>query len=707
MNKANPKKSEEYIDINNIPDNIASPNYINIKLSDIQASNCYTLYKYVPVKDIDILITKAHRLDEPWKKIEEIKPLSYYTDKKNTEERTILSNIINSTAKEQIDIIEQEQKAYLKAIPNSIKYHKDYLWQIYYIEKTNRYIMLVATEEYEQQAFIYLLMKKIKGNKGKIYVPICNLKYEKSFINETKINQLENKIYSIINYWPTIYETADAKGKIKISIIGKINIYANILSDYKLEFIDEEQLNDFIELINKLYYIQTELTNYYNFDKYIDKNGALHFYYDNLELTTDKLEDFYKEEIKRKSKSIKEVDEIQIGLTKKVKELKKQEEQLNAELMFKQKQISTFLECKKTFFGKVKYYFKLKKSNFTFKQKAEEHNENIDQKTKKANDITTYNNNIEDLVYICKQLNSKTILAATTRMDMQNIIIKIDILKKKIENANSYIKEIESHKKSIFEFWKYTNKDEKAQLTQAENENKTKTNITEKTFDINNDLKFFAKNIDKKQRKNLNTNECNSVLLGKTFILEDINNLIKQDKITSENFEKIIKDNKKPYIYENRIEHREKAKDINNILSISKESTFDEYKENLKKCIKHLENAFKKSKTEYNIIAYSLEMPKNEITKLELNPKTIIPENEDDVCLFKINLNKDLNIIAFSNIIFFENRNKTLPDGMDYSTEILVDLREKNIIKTKETANHIVDLNTNKIKELNITEFNI
>ena len=195
--------------------------------------------------------------------------------------------------------------------------------------------------------------------------------------------------------------------------------------------------------------------------------------------------------------------------------------------------------------------------------------------------------------------------------------------------------------------------------------------------------------------------------MGKTFILEDINNLIKQDKITSENFEKIIKDNKKPYIYENRIEHREKAKDINNILSISKESTFDEYKENLKKCIKHLENAFKKSKTEYNIIAYSLEMPKNEITKLELNPKTIIPENEDDVCLFKINLNKDLNIIAFSNIIFFENRNKTLPDGMDYSTEILVDLREKNIIKTKETANHIVDLNTNKIKELNITEFNI
>ena len=40
-------------------------------------------------------------------------------------------------------------------------------------------------------------------------------------------------------------------------------------------------------------------------------------------------------------------------------------------------------------------------------------------------------------------------------------------LSKKIENAELYIKEIEKHKKSIFEFWKFTNKDEKNQLSEG------------------------------------------------------------------------------------------------------------------------------------------------------------------------------------------------------------------------------------------------
>ena len=40
-------------------------------------------------------------------------------------------------------------------------------------------------------------------------------------------------------------------------------------------------------------------------------------------------------------------------------------------------------------------------------------------------------------------------------------------MKKKIENATAFIDEIDSHKKSIFEFWKYSKKDEVATLPEG------------------------------------------------------------------------------------------------------------------------------------------------------------------------------------------------------------------------------------------------
>ena len=45
-------------------------------------------------------------------------------------------------------------------------------------------------------------------------------------------------------------------------------------------------------------------------------------------------------------------------------------------------------------------------------------------------------------------------------MDLNSLKLKSKNLMKKIENAAAYIKEIDQHKKSIFEFWRYSNKDE-------------------------------------------------------------------------------------------------------------------------------------------------------------------------------------------------------------------------------------------------------
>ena len=709
MEKATTNKKDEYIRIDEIPEDIASPTNIDIRILDIKQENNYVVYKCLDIDDIDILITNSHRIDEPWKKIEEMQTLSYYMDPDNKEEYSKLNSILNSVSNDEINEIENKQKEFIKSIPSQVKYSKDYLWQIYYIQRTNRYVMIVPTEETEYQAFIYLLKKKIEAKKQKIYVPICNGNYENTYIGTAKIKKIESNLYYFTNHWPLITESTDQIGNLKINIIGKINLYANIVSDYKMEFEDKETIGEFYDFIEKLFYIQTELSNYFKFDKYIDENGGIHFYYNNIELTNSSLIDFYKDEISKNLKSIKEVEKIQTGLINKLNELKKNEKELNNDLLYKQKQISTFLECKKSFFGKFKYFFKYSKKSKHLKRnyKEVEDEEELSNSKPHIKESNTFNNDIDDLVYVCKQLKSKTLLASTTRMDIQNITVKIDVLKKKIENATAYIREIESHKKSIFDFWKYTNKDEKAQLTEAETIKEKEVKKIEKTLDYKEDFKDFAKKIDNIQRKTLNNDECNDIYLGTTCILNDINNLIISGKITNEVFEKIKETDDLVNINTKALDHRERKRNIDNILKISAYSTFDEYKTEIKNCIKNIDSAFKKSTCEINIPAYSLEKPDNIITRFELDPSKLIDNNEEEIVLYKVNTKKDTHIITFSNIIFYENRYDTLPLGMDYSSCALVDLRKEKLLEIKNIKNNIINLHNNTVTKLNIIEYDV
>ena len=60
--------------------------------------------------------------------------------------------------------------------------------------------------------------------------------------------------------------------------------------------------------------------------------------------------------------------------------------------------------------------------------------------------------------------------------------------------------------------------------------------------------------------------------------------------------------------------------------------------------------------------------------------------------LYKMRIPKDTNFIAFTNIIFFDNKNMTLPVGMDLSKKVLIDLSN-------------IQLEQIKSKELNILQF--
>ena len=56
----------------------------------------------------------------------------------------------------------------------------------------------------------------------------------------------------------------------------------------------------------------------------------------------------------------------------------------------------------------------------------------------------------------------------------------------------------------------------------------------------------------------------------------------------------------------------------------------------------------------------------------EINPIKLLDESEEPVKLLKVPVDENTNILYYSNIIFFENQNNTLPIGMDVSTKVLM-----------------------------------
>ena len=120
---------------------------------------------------------------------------------------------------------------------------------------------------------------------------------------------------------------------------------------------------------------------------------------------------------------------------------------------------------------------------------------------------------IEELVDSYKELENLDTELKNIIMDINAIKLKNKNMKKKIENATAYIQEIDSHKKSIFEFWKYSNKDEISSLPEGEEEEVNIEKKTKKESDYKEDIELLGKKLDKMQLKNLS--KRHQIILGK------------------------------------------------------------------------------------------------------------------------------------------------------------------------------------------------
>ena len=354
---------------------------------------------------------------------------------------------------------------------------------------------------------------------------------------------------------------------------------------------------------------------------------------------------------------------------------------------------------------------------------------------------------MEELIQKGKETSEKENNLKNTKMDINALKLKNRNLVKKIENATAFINEIDSHKRSIFEFWKYSNKDEIEALEEGEEE-PINVKPHSKVFDYEDDFEEFGETMDDVQRKVFNKEELDDIYLTTTNQLEVMNRL-KTEEITAKELEQYLKQIKKDLQNEKDItedevtdifgglsedtrkitklankSHREHPKNKYSVLRIAKGMKTVEYKAALNHAINIIENAMDKNKLQQDIAVYKwLEEEKNidinEFNVFNLNPEkeienALIETESGKLNLYKMNLEKGVKAIAFSNCIYYDNQNKTLPIGMDKDTRILANILDTDITLDSKKVIRVGRLEDNNniaskliIKTINVLEYTV
>lgn len=702
------------LDLNKIPKFLKEFTPLDFRTSKLKEDNKHIVYKYIPINEIQILITPKNRLDDIQEKYAKAAPIMAYLEPKTQEDierHTKFLSMLKQVSIEEIETALEEQKNLNKKIPIEIKYNKSYAWQIYYSESSNQYFMMVPSEDYEYDKLFLLLKMQIEFSKSKakkvpqIFVPINYMDYSEVILKRSEIKDIENYLWLFTKDWTNMYEIYDKEGNMSLQLVGQTNVYENIKSKYRITLSSKEEATAFYQYLKALFILQTELSMHYKFKTQINSKSELEFYYNNTKIKYENLSKFIEDEYiklqKRDEKQQEQITEQRKELAK-LKEIAKQKEN---EYLDKQRQIALYLECKKTFFGKVKYFFKHKK---TFSKTTNKDAENdianaVGTQTNTLDPNTLINQNNDKPYYTIEDLVTLYYKADKVTKELNNINLDIDALKNKIanlelkvKNATLYIDEIDKHKKSIFEFWKFANKDELKALEVGNAEKDASKKRIKKVFKYEFDFEDLAFQMDKTQRIKLSKIEQDSAYIATTEAIDTINDISLAEDFLAK-LKQIQDENVKVYnfqefdIFGNMQEtiaktknlgnqkHRENKKDILKVLGITKNTTIEEYTNKINEIKSNLNESFKKIKSKYDMSIYAVsetdEILKKEYGKYYINLEDALKQNEltsKEIKVYKLNLQENMPLIYCTNIIFYDNFNKTLPEGMHEEQTVLL-----------------------------------
>ena len=693
------------------------------------------VYKYVSIKDIELYVTDCHRDDSIKEKYNNsMRFVDFIKQSEIDNEKSLkLINLFNTISQDNIKKVEDEQDKLQMEPPFLVHYAKSQLWQVYYSQDSNKYFMLVPLKEECFDQFFFLLKKKLELQRSKkdykVYIPISYVNYSEEFLTNRQINDIENYLWVFTKNWSLTYEVHDYEGETTLQIVGETHIYDSLKSMYKIVLKNKDEAEEFYKFIKALFIIQTELGNRYKFDIMINKEDSIDFYYDGEKIVYSDLPEFIKDKFITTEADIKEFNQEANRLEKKLKKLKQEAKDKDAEYFMKQKEISTYLECRKTFFGKVRYFFSKKKK--TTEKVIENDSQEIkeEKKDKEAKPITGYSDEkkyhtIDDLVTIQALYERSQRYVKDLNSDINALETKIENTKRKIANATTYIQEIDDHKRSIFEFWKFANKDEALALdTGSEQIDKPEGLNLKKKFDYEYDFEDLGISQDKLQRNKFSKQEFDSLYLATTNVLPELN-MLKNKDMDRDVLESLLTDLQKEYKeneeeansefdifggmkedstqikYLNNKSHREKEKNKFMILDINKKIDIFDFTERLLMYAGYLKETVNKVNSLYDMPIYKVVPVNSKINQTDYSIYNINVERELDlyqnkfensVKLIKLNIKEGMPLVYLTNSVYFDNINNTLPCGMDITSQVLLDANMYDFELTNK-----IKINTNR-----------
>lgn len=658
----NPDSLEEklkYIGLDpyNLPDFILNETKPLFKLNSLAKDKEENVFLYLNIKDLSFLITTKNSDDElieKYKASKEIKEFLKMNSKDEEDNKNSFNflKIIENLDVSEINRIEKIQSLMKDNIPDTIKYFKSNMWNIYYSFEEKRYFMIVSLEDLEHSEFLFALKQKImcqKENKDYyIYAPINYLDKSESFISKTQREEIENILWYFTRNWPVSYETYDKDSNYALNFVGLINVYDELSPRYLKKIEEKEEALKLYKFLKAIYTLEHETRGEISFKcalsdtgsicfKYKYKGNYLKIKYEDLPLILEKAY----EKIYEKYNWYKEKIEERIVFSY---NLKNKMEEKEEEYKILQNEIVKYLNIKDTFFGRFKYFFRKKMSKRILdfnkkednKDKNKKENENIQKDISKNNikiskkdqkqidqeiknifkDLklekikspeSIYNITVEDVVntyniYINLYEKTKELINDINAAKL--FLINID---KKIANAEKYLEEIEFSKRSIFAFWKFTNKDNIKKLSSAdeikmpheksESERLKQEQIQkeERIFNFNMEFLKFAEDVDDMQRETLNFNDLTAIFLSKYF-LKEIKLVLLLDELENNKNKEKNKDKNKDN--KNKEEENNKANEDKNIQN-EKENIENIENKQIEKIKKELNKSLEKMKKEY------------------------------------------------------------------------------------------------------------
>lgn len=750
------------LNLNKIPTFLKKYEGLNFRPSKSYDETIYKVYKYVNIKEIEILITPENRLTDIKQRYKLASPICEYLDsekEENIEKFAKFMKLVTTINKDRIEEITKEQEELNDKIPFEVKYPNNFIWQIYYSDYAKKYFMLVATEEQDNNALFYLLKEQIANVRARkpryIFVPISHMEYTGEFLSKSEIDDIENYLWYFTKEWPNIYEVFDKDNNMFIKIVGETNIYEKMRTTYSITLDTKEKAVELYKLLKAMFILATGAREEYKFVTKLNSDGEIEFWQNNTKLEYAKLSEYIKLEYLDKIDKLKYEEKEKKELKRKLAKFKNIIEDLTQEYLLRQKQIATFLECKKTFFGRVRYFFKKKKNEEKIIKKPEKREQIEEKKDETLESLYALKEQytIEDLINICTKLEEVKKENTNLTLDLKAIETKEEILSKKLDNAELYIKEIDKHKKSIFEFWKFTSKDEMQTLAEADEQEENEKTRMKKYFDYDADLENLGIKMDELQRRKLSKNETDAMFAiryvpnsfseleknenseedleeqedkktkkkKETALEKDLNELKREyqndiEIINAKDFDifgGLVEDKTKIKAI-NNVKHREIEKDKYKVLNVNLDTDIEAYKESINSYLKLIKEALNKISSPYDMSVYALNTKKSidGIHVFDINPKNAIEKElrskKSKLILCKINIKENAPAVFYTNIMFYDNFNKTLPVGMNLSTEILLDTNKLNLKFVKEDSfyvNYKVDEFDFNTKEIVVYEY--